>query len=105
MSNIEKLGNLLDDRMTERISGNKVDAVCLGTIKGDLSLAVDGLWTVPKGSYMIDRRLALPDMSVTENAEGHSHKFKSGNGLAAGDRVAVVRADNKFIVLAVIKKS
>ena len=81
-SNIQKLGNTLNARM-QKVSGAAVPTtVELGTINANLSLTTDGLRSpIPKGSYMVDIRLAA-DTYRTEKTvhthDGGSHTHSGG---------------------------
>ena len=87
MNNIERLGDLLSNRMKETVHGNSSVTAELGTIGSNLSLSVTSIRnSIPKGQYMISRNVIL-------------------NGLEKGNRVLVVWVGNEPVVIDVVKGS
>lgn len=126
--NMQRLGNILSDRM-KATSGAAVKVIMeLGTINGNLSLSTDSLQsTIPKGAYMVNLMLTGGSRTSSEShthdggthdghAEGdgshshsggeHSHALPgSFRGLQAGDRVLVAWCGNEPVVVAVVVSS
>lgn len=77
-NNIQRLGNVLVDRMQKTANAAVITATELGTIQENLSLTPDSLQAdIPQGDYMI----------------------QAGQKLYAGDRVLIAWCGNEVVVL------
>lgn len=84
MSNIQRLGETLADRMKRTAGAAVPTAIELGKINKNLSLTTDSLMAaIPKGDYMVSKDLTL----------------------AAGARVLVAWCGNEPVVVAVVRGS
>lgn len=103
--NTQRLGALLAARM-KKVAGAAVPLTAsLGTINKNLSLSIDGLGAIPKGSYMIDIAFSADSYYTSESSE-HKHRLPSAfRALKAGDRVLVIWHGYEPIVVSVITKS
>ena len=83
--NMQRLGNVLADRMNRTAQANSTLPLELGTINGDGSLKTDSLTgNISPKDYMVDK------------------SFKT-TPLLAGDRVLVAWAGGEPIIVAVVK--
>lgn len=88
-SNMNRLGEVLVDKMRRTSAAAVRPTVELGTINGNLSLTTDGLRRqIPKGEYMVN--LMLTD---------------SSNSLKSGDRVLVVWCGGEPVIVAIVVSS
>lgn len=77
-NNIQRLGNILADRMLKTAEAATITATELGTIQDNLSLNPDSLQAdIPQGDYMI----------------------QAGQKIRPGDRVTVAWCGNEVVVL------
>lgn len=82
--NIQRLGNVLSDRMKRTANANSTLPLELGTINGDGSLKTDSLTgNIGPADYMVDK------------------SFKT-TPLSAGDRVLVAWAGGEPVIVAVV---
>lgn len=111
-SNMERLGNVLVDRMKRTSRAAVPMGAELGTINANLSLTPDSLRIpIPKGDYLVS--LTLTDGTFrtgteTENegVDDHSHQLPNVfRGLKAGDRVLLVWCGNDPVVVSIVVKS
>jgi hypothetical protein len=107
MNGYEKLGGVIGSRMQNVSAAGKDTTVSLGTVRGSLSIEIDGLdWVLPRGDYMISQHLQLPEELTTEITEGHLHKVKMQTvKLKVGDRVVIVWVGSEAIVIDIVKNS
>lgn len=105
-SNMERLGNVLSNRMKKTSSAAVPTTIELGTVNANLSITTDSLMsTIPKGEYMVN--LILTGLYITGGPHGghsdgngsHSHIIRS---LRGGDRVLVAWCGSEPVVLAVV---
>ena len=108
-SNMQRLGEMLSDRMKATAGAAVKVTMELGTINSNLSLSTDSLQsTIPKGAYMVNLMLTGGRQTSSENLGGeeHSHVLpESFRGLQAGDRVLVAWCGNEPVVFAVVVSS
>ena len=123
ISEMEKLGNTLNDRMNKVFSGRSSIVAELGTITSDGGLKVPSLSnTIPKGDYLINKTI---NRSASDTAHGSGSdkitvpdhgSFTVTIGMditvtipicpmGPGDRVLVLWCGNDPIVAAVLKDS
>ena len=119
MNNMQRLGEILTDRMKRTSSAAVPTAIELGTINGNLSLTTDSLPApIPKGDYMINLMLAANSYRTSSESHSHSGSDHSHSGgshshalpdafrsLRAGDRVLVAWCGNEPVVIAVVVSS
>jgi len=118
-SNIQRLGETLNARMKKVSNAAVPITVELGTINSNLSLTTDSLQaTIPKGSYMVDIRLAAESYRTEKTKHTHTGADHSHTGgehdhrlpeefreLEGGDRVLVVWCGHEPVVVAIVKSS
>lgn len=91
MSNKEKLGLAINNRMQKVISARNTPIAELGEITESLGLKVGSLGnTIPKGDYMVSRHLAYgaKDKTLTTTKAGqgkHGHGPSGSHGQYSGD--------------------
>ena len=104
---IEALGNLMVQQTQRIFNGNERLVACLGSVNGDLSLAIDGMGgDVPKGQYMVSLHLTRPETVTSAAADGHTHEVSTElRGLKGGDRVLVVFAGKEPVVTDIVMSS
>lgn len=133
MNNMQRLGNVLADRMKNTSAAAVPMTLELGTINGNLSLTTDSIPTpIPKGDYMINLILASDTYNTSSESHSHSGGSHSHSGgdhshsggshshdggehshelpsvfrtLKAGDRVLVAWCGNEPVVIAVVVSS
>ena len=126
--NIQKLGNVLSDRMKRSSAAAIPTTIELGVINANLSLTTDSLKAeIPKGEYMVNLTLVSSTYNTSTNPHTHSggtHSQYSGDGshthtdgehshrlpeffraLKAGDRVIVAWCGNEPVVMAIVISS
>lgn len=102
-SNMQRLGNMLSDRMKKTAGAYKTTALELGTINSNLSLTIDSLsGTVPKGDYMVNIMLTGSEPVDTGQENPLPSVIKK---LEGGDRVLVAWCGNEPVVIAVVISS
>lgn len=132
MSNIQKLGDVLADRMKKSANAAVPTTLELGTIGSGLSLTTDSIKTpIPPSQYMVSIKLThdtyftYNEMNSSAAAphhhEGGTHAQKGGSGyhthddglhdhrlpsvfrrLQVGDRVLVAWAGNEPVVIDIV---
>ena len=108
-NNQAALAGLLQGRMQQNVKkGNSIPPLELGTIDGNMNLAVDGLPGVLK-TYMVCRQLTVGRetdvLTTTEEAVEHKHEIlvpEKLRSLRAGDRVLVAWASNIPVVIDIV---
>lgn len=124
--NMNRLGDVLANRMNRAARANTSVTLELGTINSDLSLTTDGLnGRISKGDYMVDIRLTQDAYETSETTHthtggthsghesgtgshthdggGHNHKLPSSfRRLKPGDRVLVAWAGNDPVIVAIV---
>lgn len=126
--NMQKLGNILSDRMKKTASGAVPTMLELGIINGNMSLTTDSLKSaIPKGEYMVNLTLASASYNTSNETHTHTggeHAQYSGSGqhthsdgehnhrlpedfraLKSGDRVLVAWCGNEPVVIAIVISS
>lgn len=126
--NMQKLGNILSDRMKKTANGAVPTTLELGVINENLSLTTDSLKTaIPKGEYMVNLTLASKTYNTSTESHTHdggAHSQFSGSGshthtdgahahrlpedfreLKSGDRVLVAWCGNEPVVIAIVISS
>ena len=116
MTNMQRLGNTLSDRMKKTSKGAVPTTVELGVINGDLSLTVDSIGAkISPSEYMIDLRLTHEtycsySSSHTHAASDHTHSGGSHDHrapsvfrrLEPGDRVLVMWVGHEPVILSIV---
>ena len=105
--NMQRLGNVLADRMNRTAQANSTLPLELGTINGDGSLKTDSLTgNISPADYMVDIRLTAASYEtskITLDGEEHNHKLPSAfRQLQAGDRVLVAWVGNEPVIVAIL---
>ena len=99
--NVQKLGNILSDRMKKTASSAVPTTLELGIINGNLSLTTDSLKTaIPKGDYMVNIMLASKPYAGGEYIMPDSYRALKG-----GDRVLVAWCGNEPVVVSIVVSS
>lgn len=127
-NNIQKLGEVLADRMKKTAGAAVPTMIELGTIGSNLALITDSLQaTIPRGDYMVNLALASPTYRTSKEEHTHSggaHTQESGSGththdggshdhrlpaafrgLKTGDRVLVAWCGYEPVVIAIVVSS
>lgn len=113
-SNMEALGEVLNDFMKKTVRANQTVGIELGTIQAGYSLKTDHfLMPIPAGEYMVCENIQLrletsrESSGSTAQADGHAHAFPHTHiverCLQPGDRVLVVWAGREPVVVDVVK--
>lgn len=111
MNAFDRLGRTLQAQMNNAVNEGRSVLIEYGTITSDFGLKVTRFDTViPKGEYLIDKRLSIDYKPEIEVVTGHSHTVKIPitegiERIKAGDRVLVCWIDVDPIVVAVIVSS
>lgn len=125
-NNMNRLGDILANRMTRAARANTSVTLELGIINSDMSLTTDGLTgRISKSDYMVDIRLTQDAYETSETTHTHtggthgghesgsgSHTHDGGNHkhklpssfrrLNPGDRVLVAWAGTEPVVIAIV---
>ena len=106
-SNMQRLGDVLSDRMKRTSRSHTQVSIELGVINRNLSLTTDSLRTpIPKGDYMINLELASGSYrtgSASVSGSSHSHQLPAAfRSVQSGDRVLVAWCGNEPIVIAIV---
>lgn len=118
-TNMQRLGNLLSDRMKRTSDAAVKTTIELGVINSNLSLTPDSLQAnIPKGDYMVNLMLASGSYRTdstththsngghTHDGGSHSHALPSAfRELRAGDRVLVAWCGSEPVVIAIVVSS
>ena len=117
---MQRLGDVIANRMTSTARANSSPALELGTINSDLSLKVDSLkGNIRPSDYMVDLRLTHTDYKTDIENDGNGHTHTGGDHthsggqhkhripdvfrkLKAGDRVLVAWVGNEPIIVAIV---
>ena len=106
--NMQRLGNVLADRMNRTAQANSTLPLELSTINRDGSLKTDSLnGNISPADYMVDIRLTAASYETSKitlvDSEEHNHKLPSVfRQLQAGDRVLVAWVGNEPVIVAIL---
>lgn len=113
--NIQKLGNVLSDRMKKSSAAAVPTTLELGVINNDFSLTTDSLKVaIPKGDYMVNLVLASKTYNTSTATHEHSgelhythdHRLPEDfRALKGGDRVLVAWCGSEPVVIAIVVSS
>lgn len=110
MDNFERVGRAIASRTKATFNSMSSVTTEFGIIQDNLSLRVTGISDpIPKGSYMLDIRLAGKSYKTGEAyVDGGRHRHdmpEEFRGIRAGDRVAVMWIGNEPVVVAIVTES
>ena len=124
--NMNRLGDVIANRMNRAARANTSVTLELGTINSDLSLTTDGLnGRISKSDYLVDIRLTQDAYETSETTHTHTggthsgHETGTGNHthdggkhkhklpasfrkLKSGDRVLVAWVGNDPVIVAIV---
>lgn len=112
-SNLQRLGQTLDDRMKRTSGAASKITLEFGVISDNLYLTVDSIGTpIPKGDYMVSLSLTHSDYKGYTPEDGgadtepHTHRVPSVfRGIQPGDRVLVAWVGFEPVVIDIIVSS
>ena len=100
--NVQRLGDILANRMKKTAGAAVPTAIELGTINSNLSLTTDSLQAaIPQGDYMVGIQLAQSTYAGVAEGELPAN-FRP---LQAGDRVLVAWCGNEPVVIMIAVSS